>query len=231
MAPETAALAAAVSSGNLAAAQRDWLTAHLQYETLGAAYGAFGNFDDEIDGRADAVGGCTARSGPASTGWSTGCGTGSRAARAHRGGHRSTHDVRRAAAVVADRRSHAARPRAAHPRGPRERARVPAHRARRLRQRHHPRDHGRHHQRQPGAARPAAPAARTRYPGLPAVYTGLDQLQALLDKERRPTAGGYPIGAVGLRPAGDRRRLRARSLQELAPIAAITEPRNSINAF
>ncbi len=56
MAPETATLAAAVSSGNLAAARRDWLTAHLQYETLGDAYGAFGNFDDEIDGRADAVG-------------------------------------------------------------------------------------------------------------------------------------------------------------------------------
>ena len=42
--------------GRLAAAKRDWLTAHLQYETLGAAYDAFGNFDDEIDGRADAVG-------------------------------------------------------------------------------------------------------------------------------------------------------------------------------
>ena len=56
MAPETATLAAAVRSGNLAAARRDWLTAHLQYETLGDAYGAFGNFDTEIDGRADAVG-------------------------------------------------------------------------------------------------------------------------------------------------------------------------------
>src|ERR1700733_2353739 len=39
-----------------AAARRDWLPAHLTYETLGAAYDAFGNFDDEIDGRADALG-------------------------------------------------------------------------------------------------------------------------------------------------------------------------------
>ena len=56
LAPETATLAAAVRSGNLAAARRDWLTAHLQYETLGDAYDAFGNFDTEIDGRADATG-------------------------------------------------------------------------------------------------------------------------------------------------------------------------------
>jgi iron uptake system component EfeO len=56
LAGETGRLAADVRAGSLAAAKRDWLTAHLQYETLGAAYDAFGTFDDEIDGRADAVG-------------------------------------------------------------------------------------------------------------------------------------------------------------------------------
>jgi iron uptake system component EfeO len=56
LAKQTAKLAADVHAGRLAAAKRDWLTAHLQYETLGAAYDAFGSFDDEIDGRADAVG-------------------------------------------------------------------------------------------------------------------------------------------------------------------------------
>ncbi|HUA41940.1 MAG TPA: EfeM/EfeO family lipoprotein [Streptosporangiaceae bacterium] len=56
LARQTAKLAADVHAGRLAAAKRDWLTAHLQYETLGAAYDAFGSFDDEIDGRADAVG-------------------------------------------------------------------------------------------------------------------------------------------------------------------------------
>src|SRR5215469_5343528 len=45
-----------VGAGNLAQARSDWLPAHLQYETLGAAYDAFGKFDDEIDGRADALG-------------------------------------------------------------------------------------------------------------------------------------------------------------------------------
>ncbi len=56
LAGETSTLAADVRSGNLAVAKLAWLTAHLQYETLGAAYDAFGNYDDEIDGRADAVG-------------------------------------------------------------------------------------------------------------------------------------------------------------------------------
>src|ERR1700734_1795998 len=53
---QTETLASDLQRGNLTAARRDWLPAHLQYETLGAAYDAFGNFDDEIDGRADAVG-------------------------------------------------------------------------------------------------------------------------------------------------------------------------------
>lgn len=39
-----------VARGDLAAARADWLTAHLDYERLGAAYNSFGDFDDEIDG-------------------------------------------------------------------------------------------------------------------------------------------------------------------------------------
>jgi iron uptake system EfeUOB component EfeO/EfeM len=53
---QTKTLDGDVRHGDLTAARRDWLTAHLTYETLGAAYNAFGNFDDEIDGRADALG-------------------------------------------------------------------------------------------------------------------------------------------------------------------------------
>jgi iron uptake system component EfeO len=53
---ETGILASDVSSGNLAQAKRDWLTAHVQYQTLGVAYSSFGNYDGEIDGRADATG-------------------------------------------------------------------------------------------------------------------------------------------------------------------------------
>ncbi len=49
------ALAVAVRSGNLNAARSAWLPAHLSYERLGAAYGTFGNYDDEIDGRPDGL--------------------------------------------------------------------------------------------------------------------------------------------------------------------------------
>ncbi|KHK96067.1 hypothetical protein LK09_17165 [Microbacterium mangrovi] len=52
--PKLAALAAALRTdlahGDLAAARRDWLPAHLQYERLGAAYGAFGALDDAVNG-------------------------------------------------------------------------------------------------------------------------------------------------------------------------------------
>jgi len=46
-------------SGNLTAAKRDWLTAHLTYQRLGAAYGTFDtpstDYDSEIDGRPDGL--------------------------------------------------------------------------------------------------------------------------------------------------------------------------------
>lgn len=53
---EASALAGDVSGGDLSKARTDWLRAHLEYETLGAAYGAFGKASDAIDGRADALG-------------------------------------------------------------------------------------------------------------------------------------------------------------------------------
>jgi high-affinity iron transporter len=49
------ALDADVASGDLAAAKDAWLTAHLDYERLGAAYNAFGDFDAEIDGMANGL--------------------------------------------------------------------------------------------------------------------------------------------------------------------------------
>ncbi|QMU67432.1 iron uptake transporter permease EfeU [Streptacidiphilus sp. P02-A3a] len=53
--PETRKLAADLHAGNLAAAKADWLTAHLEYSSLGAAYGTFEDFDQEINGRADGL--------------------------------------------------------------------------------------------------------------------------------------------------------------------------------
>jgi iron uptake system component EfeO len=43
-------LRADVAAGDLAKARADWLPAHLAYERLGAAYGAFGDADGEING-------------------------------------------------------------------------------------------------------------------------------------------------------------------------------------
>jgi iron uptake system EfeUOB component EfeO/EfeM len=53
-----------VARGDLSAARSDWLTAHLDYERLGAAYNAFGDFDSEIAGRAGGL-----PEGTASPGW------------------------------------------------------------------------------------------------------------------------------------------------------------------
>ncbi|MFC1431788.1 iron uptake transporter permease EfeU [Streptacidiphilus sp. N1-3] len=55
LATETAGLQADLHRGDLAAARADWLTAHLQYASLGAAYGTFADFDQSINGRADGL--------------------------------------------------------------------------------------------------------------------------------------------------------------------------------
>ena len=44
-----------VQTGRLTAAKADWLTAHLDYERLGAAYNTFGDFDDAINGMANGL--------------------------------------------------------------------------------------------------------------------------------------------------------------------------------
>ncbi|SDH74764.1 iron uptake system component EfeO [Leifsonia sp. 98AMF] len=47
---QVAAVAADAEEGDLPAARSDWLTAHTTYETLGAAYDAFGELGDQLDG-------------------------------------------------------------------------------------------------------------------------------------------------------------------------------------
>jgi iron uptake system component EfeO len=56
LAAQVATLAGDVRRGDLGAAKSAWLPAHLTYQRLGAAYGTFGDYDGEIDGRADAIG-------------------------------------------------------------------------------------------------------------------------------------------------------------------------------
>jgi high-affinity iron transporter len=52
---QTQKLQADLHAGDLNAAKADWLTAHLQYSSLGAAYGTFADFDKKINGRADGL--------------------------------------------------------------------------------------------------------------------------------------------------------------------------------
>ena len=91
-----------------------------------------------------------------------------------------------------------------------------------------------------GALRPLAtlasqfllqPLLTPRYAGLPAVYSGLSQLQSLLEQEKLHSGWWVPVSAL---PAATRQAIDAacgQVLQELAPIASITEPRNTANAF
>ena len=230
MASETATLAAAVRGGNLATARRDWLTAHLQYETLGDAYAAFGNFDSEIDGRADPVG----VTSPQWTGF-------------FRLEYGLWHGQPLASLVpvasklngyvdqlvtwwptqqvpLADlgRRAHEVIENALQ-------FQLTGHD-----------DYG------SGSTLASALAAITasrvlltllhpllapRYPGLPSVYGGLDRLQSLLEKERLANGWWVPVSAL---PSATRQAIDAacgQVLQELAPIASITEPRNTVNEF
>lgn len=52
---QTARLRADLAAGNTRAARADWLTAHLTYSSLGAAYGTFADYDSRIDGRKDGL--------------------------------------------------------------------------------------------------------------------------------------------------------------------------------
>ncbi|MDH6127111.1 iron uptake transporter permease EfeU [Kitasatospora sp. GP82] len=52
---QTQQLQSDIHAGNLDAARADWLTAHTQYASLGAAYGTFADFDKKIDGRPDGL--------------------------------------------------------------------------------------------------------------------------------------------------------------------------------
>ncbi|MFE0020751.1 EfeM/EfeO family lipoprotein [Amycolatopsis sp. NPDC059021] len=60
---DVAALKTAVHSGDRARSETAWLTAHLTYERLGAAYNAFGDSDKAINGRATGLPGGTADPG------------------------------------------------------------------------------------------------------------------------------------------------------------------------
>ena len=230
MASETATLAAAVRGGNLATARRDWLTAHLQYETLGDAYGAFGDFDTEIDGRADPVG----VTSPQWTGFfrlEYGLWHGQSLASLVPVADKlnsyvdqlvtwwPTQEVpladigRRAHEVIENALEFQLTGHDDYGSGTTLASTVAAITASRV------------------LLGLLQPLLTPRYPGLPAVYSGLSQLQSLLEKERLGNGRWVPVSAL---PTTTRQAIDAacgQVLQELAPIASITDPRNTANDF
>jgi len=230
LAKETAPLAAAVRAGNLTTARRDWLTAHLQYETLGDAYDAFGNFDTEIDGRADATG----VSSPQWTGFfrlEYGLWHGQSLTSLVPVADKLNSDVDQLVVwwktqeiQLSDlgRRAHEVIENALE-------FQLTGHD-----------DYG--SGTTLGSTFAAITASRAllallhpllapRDPGLPEVYTGLNQLQSLLEKEELPNGWWVPVSAL---PQAARQAIDAacgQVLQELAPVASITEPRNTLHDF
>lgn len=230
LARQTAALSADVRGGNLAAARRDWLTAHLQYETLGAAYDAFGDFDDEIDGRPDATG----VTSPDWTGFyrlEYGLWHGQSAAQLTPLAATLASDVAKLLAswpkqqiplVDIGLRTHEILENALE-------YQLTGHD-----------DYGSGTTLATTLANISGtryllsllrPLLVSRYPQLPSVYTGLSQLQSLIEKQKLP-GGGWP--AVSSLPAATRASIDAacgQVLQELSPIPSITEPRNTARDY
>jgi len=230
LARETTTLAAAVHSGNLAAAKRDWLTAHLQYETLGAAYDAFGNYDDEIDGRADAVG----TSSPKWTGF-----------------YRLEYGLWHGQPVaeltsVADALSTYVHELLAWWPGQQIplldiglRSHEILENALEFQLTGHD-DYGSGTTLATTLANIQGvryllsllhPLLATRYPQLPQVYSGLNLLQSLIEKERLRNGWWVPVSALPLQTRQDIDAACGQLLQELAPIASIAEPRNTAHEF
>jgi iron uptake system component EfeO len=222
---QTQTLDSDVQHGNLTAARRDWLPAHLTYETLGAAYDAFGTFDDEIDGRADALG----VTNPKWTGFyrlEYGLWHGQSASELTPYASKLAADVRSLQAawptmeiplIDIGLRTHEIMENAlefqltghddygsgttlatvlANIQGDRELLSL------------------------------LHPLLVSRYPGLPAVYTWLDRLQALIEAEHQPDGTWVPVSQLSQSANQAIDAACGQLLEELAPIASIAEPRN-----
>jgi iron uptake system component EfeO len=219
-------LASDLQRGNLTAARRDWLPAHLTYETLGAAYDAFGDFDDEIDGRADALG----VNNPKWTGFY----------RLEYGlwhGQSARELTPQASKLVADVRSlQASWPTTEIPLiDVGLRTHEILENALEFQLTGHD-DYGSGSTLATTLANIQGtrellsllhPLLVTRYTGLPAVYTWLDRLQTLLEAQHRPDGTWVAVSRL---PQAARQAIDAacgQALQGLAPIASIAEPRNT----
>lgn len=228
LARETATLAADVRAGDLTAAKKDWLAAHLRYQTLGAAYGTFGHYDGEIDGDANAT-------GVNSPDW-----TGFYRLEYGLWHGQSAKDLTPVAATLE------ANVKALFAWWPTQQIPLSDVGLRT----HEVLENALQFQLTGnddyGSGTTLAttlaniqgtryllsllrPLLAPRYAGLPAVYSGLDRLQSLIEKEQRPNGMWVPVSAL---PASARQAIDAAcgaALQSLAPIASITEPRNTVS--
>jgi len=228
LAGQTHALAAAVQAGDLAAARAAWLPAHLTYERLGAAYGTFGNFDDEIDGRATGLAGGV--NDPKFTGFyrlEYGLWHGQSAAELTGPANELYHDVlglqsafptMELSLLDIGLRTHEILENALEF------------------QLTGTDDYGSGTTLATTAANITGteellqilhPLLVPRYPALPQVYTWLNRLQSLIDAQHQADGAWTPVTALS---TADRQQIDAaigQALQELAPIAAITEPRTT----
>ena len=219
-------LDAAVLKGDLAAARRAWLPAHLTYERLGAAYGTFGAFDDEIDSNANGLVGGVAS--PKFSGFyrlEYGLWHGQRAKELAGPASallREVLSLQRAwpsmevSLLDIGLRTHEILENALE-------FQLSGHD-----------DYGSGTTLATTQANITGtlellsilhPLLVTRYAALPAVYTWLDRLNALLEAAKTPSGQWMPAAQL---TAGSREQIDSacsQALEELAPIAAITEPR------
>ncbi len=220
------AVAADVRAGNLGAARAAWLPAHLSYERLGAAYDAFGHFDDEIDGRADGLAG-----GVGSPRW-----TGFYRLEYGLWHGQSAHELAGPAGTL-DRDVRALRQ--AWPGIEINllqiglRTHEILENALEFQLTGHD-DYGSGTTLATTGANITGtlellavlhPLLTVRYAGLPAVYTWLGRLASRLEKSKRPNGSWLAVSAIS---QSSRQAIDAacgQALEELAPIAAITEPR------
>ena len=69
------------------------------------------------------------------------------------------------------------------------------------------------------------PLLAPRYAALPAVYTWLDRLGSLLNQDKRPNGPWLGVSQLSTTSRAQLDAACGQALEELAPIATITEPR------
>jgi iron uptake system component EfeO len=228
LARQTWALAAAIRVGDLASARTAWLPAHLTYERLGAAYGTFGDFDARIDTRADGLAGGV--HDPHFTGFyrvEYGLWHGQSAQQLTGPAVRLLHDVLALQAAFPAME--------VDPLDVGLRTHEILENALQFQLSGHD-DYGSGTTLATTAANITGtrelllilhPILAVRYQGLPAVSTWLNRLQRLLDAQQRPDGHWTPVSKLTSASRLQIDAAASQSLQELAPIAVITEPRRT----